>query len=256
VKSNRTGWCIGVIKRKLEGSSLRFEELAWKEISLYLRYNLQQEQVTKCIFKEYLPIRRYNRRPPIFTRSGSKDNLKIRYQPWVFPPHPPDEATTRKMFCEAVGVMIKRTMELHDFQLDGTIYRQSKGGAIGMDLTGVVSDIYTCEWDQGVLEGMERAGMNTVMYKRYKDDVNVILEVEKESETVTDGEVMDRVKLIANGVDENLKVTTDCGDNYENKRVPVLDLEVWIGRNERNETPVLYSHCRETDLLYIFISDF
>jgi len=139
-------------------------------------------------------------------------------------------------------VMIKRTMELHDFQLDGTIYRQSKGGAIGMDLTGVVSDIYMCKWDQGILEGMERAGMNTVMYKRYKDDVNVILEEEKESETVTDGEVMDRVKLIANGVDENLKVTTDCGDNYESKRVPVLDLEVWIGRNERNETKVLYSH--------------
>ena len=44
-------------------------------------------------------------------------------------------------------LMIVKTMSLHDFQLDGQLYRQSRGGSIGLDLTGVVSDVYMCEWD-------------------------------------------------------------------------------------------------------------
>ena len=38
--------------------------------------------------------------------------------------------------------MIEKTMEMHDYEFDGKIYRQLKGGAIGMDLTGVMADIY------------------------------------------------------------------------------------------------------------------
>ena len=47
----------------------------------------------------------------------------------------------RKMFYDAIGKMIEKTMELHDYKFDNKIYRQMKGGAIGMDLTGVIADI-------------------------------------------------------------------------------------------------------------------
>ena len=124
-------------------------------------------------FKKYLPTRRFHWRPPRFTRSGSMDNEKIRHQPWLFPPQPPEEDMVRRMFCKAIAVMIKRTMELHNFQIDGTIYRQKEGGAIGMDLTGVVSDIYMCEWDRKVCSGLEQDGIKVVMYKRYKDEFDI-----------------------------------------------------------------------------------
>ena len=51
----------------------------------------------------------------------------------------------RVMFCIAIEMMVKRTMSLHDFEFDGSIYKQMKGGSIGLDLTGVVSDIYMCD---------------------------------------------------------------------------------------------------------------
>ena len=40
--------------------------------------------------------------------------------------------------------MIEKTKEMHDYMFDRKIYGQIKGGAIGMDLTGVIADIYMC----------------------------------------------------------------------------------------------------------------
>ena len=53
---------------------------------------------------------------------------------------------------------------------------------------------------------------------------------------------MAKVKEIADRVDESLKVTTDCKENYDSKKVPVLDLNVWIGRGVSGEVKVLHSH--------------
>ena len=230
--------CVGVIKEKLFGCDMDFENLRWKEIALYLKYNDE----TNIEFQQYLPRRRFNRRPPKFTRSGSMNNQKIRHSPWIFPTQTPDERTTKKMFCEAVGIMIEKTMHLHDFQIDGVIYRQREGGAIGMDLTGVVSDIYMCEWDKDVQTKLRGEQMEPLLYKRYKDDVNMVLETHGENQSLTCKETMLEVKRIADTVDNNLKVTTDCTEDHDNKKVPILDLNVWIGKNENGTAKVLYDH--------------
>ena len=67
------------------------------------------------------------------------------------------------MFCKAIEVMIVQTMSHHDFQFDGEIRRQSSGGSIGLDLTGVLSDIYMCTWDKQLLELMRAEEMLVVV---------------------------------------------------------------------------------------------
>ena len=235
--------CVEVIKKKLISCTMDFENLEWKEIMLYLRYNLKEEEVVRNGYQDFLPRRKYHRRPPLFIRSGSNNNMKIRYQPWIFPPKP-EEWMIREMFCEAIATMIRRTMELHDFQIDGEMYRQREGGSIGMDLTGLVSDIYMCEWDKEVISGMNTEQIKSQLYKRYKDDVNMILEINDESEVVADiGKLtMERVKKIADSVDDNLKVTTDCTENHVDGKLPILDLKVWIGKNEEGVCKILYTH--------------
>ena len=56
--------------------------------------------------------------------------------------------------------MIAKTMRLHDFKFNGKIYRQKKGGAIGIDLTGVIADVYMCEWDKVFMGKLGRRDMN------------------------------------------------------------------------------------------------
>ena len=90
--------CVRVIVGKLDRSELRFENLKWKEIALYLRYNMKVEDIAGSQFEQFLPTRRFNRRAPLFTRSGSRNEERIRYSPWRFPNIKPDERMTRTMF--------------------------------------------------------------------------------------------------------------------------------------------------------------
>ena len=70
----------------------------------------------------------------------------------------PESMTVREMFCDALGCMIVKAMKLHDFKFDGQIYRQKEGGAIGMDLRGVIADVYMCEWDKEFKNKMSDRG--------------------------------------------------------------------------------------------------
>ena len=107
--------CVSVVKKRLIDSGLQFKNLQWKEIALYLRYNMTEDEIEESGFAEYLPRRRYHRRPPLFVRSGSVNNTKIRHQPWIHTQMGPDDGVMREMFCEAIRIMIKRTMHLHDY---------------------------------------------------------------------------------------------------------------------------------------------
>ena len=199
------------------------------------------------------PKRRYDRRPPIFVSSGSNLDKKKRYEPWVFSRRPPDDVTTRNMFCMAVEVMVKRTMSLHDFRHDDKIFRQCEGGAIGMDLTGVVSDIFMCYWDKRLLGSMTEEGLQAVVYKRFKDDVNVIIEEDVEgpgrmrevgSKEQREQRVMDEMKRLAEEIDESIKVEVDVGSNHRERdgRLPILDVEVWVGDSVTGGMKILHSH--------------
>ena len=134
--------CAKVVRNELYASKLIFRNLQWKEISLYLVYNMARNELNEYGLEEHCPKRRRDRRPPTFEASGSCRDRKKRHDPWIFPRNKPHNDIVRKMFCMAIEVMVVRTMALHEFQFDGKMYRQKSGGAIGLDLTGVVADIY------------------------------------------------------------------------------------------------------------------
>ena len=98
------------------------------------------------------------------------------------------------MFFVVVSMMIVKTMSVHDFQLGGKLCRQSGGGSNGLDLTGVVSDLYMLEWDRQLMRLMEADNMATVVYKRYKDDVDFVFHWDAEV-PIGKGKSRDRVAL-------------------------------------------------------------
>jgi hypothetical protein len=167
----------------------------------------------------------------------------------VFPEGVPDEEVVRRMFCIAVGVMVKRTMELHDFVIDGKIFRQKRGGSIGLDLTGVVADIFMCGWDKMLLEKMAEVDIMAVVYKRYKDDVNFVLEAGGAEEVTETGvernrRVMDVIEGLANSIHKSIQVEVDSGYNHPERgeRLPILDVESWIGKGEDGRVRIMHSH--------------
>ena len=51
-----------------------------------------------------------------------------------------------------------------------------------------------------------------------------------------------KVSEIANTIDACIQSTYDYGSKYEDGRVPMLDLKLWIGENESGEYKVLHTH--------------
>lgn len=239
--------CARVIRDKLYESNLGFADLQWKEIALYIRYHMTNVEIANNGLEEFCPKRKYRRRPPIFVTSGSDPDTAKRHEPWVFPNQDPDQYVLRRMFCVAIEVMVIRTMSLHDFKFDNKIYRQGSGGAIGLDLTGVVSDIYMCYWDSELLRLMEENAFLPILYKRYKDDVNFIIEMDPDRVNNNDRDGTNRsavaeIKTLGESIDKNIKVTTDLPCNHDDRRLPLLDIKVWIGESRTGEIKVMHTH--------------
>ena len=93
-------------------------------------------------------------------------------------------------------------MRMHDFQFDSTIYRQETGGSIGLDLTGVISDVYMCYWDRELIRRCREQLILFLLYKRYKDDINVAGDVSQAVDVIQkdDREVMIKLKEIADNI--------------------------------------------------------
>jgi hypothetical protein len=167
--------------------------------------------------------------------------------PWMFNKIIPNDEEKKRMFAIAVEIMIKRTMNLHDYKFENNIYRQKQGGSIGLDLTGVVADIYMCHWDIQLIEKMRVRDINVKLYKRYKDDIDLIMENKteynrqfnrKEFEETT----INEVKILADSIHPSIKVTVDISSNYDDNRLPILDLKVWIGEISSGQYKVITSH--------------
>ena len=53
---------------------------------------------------------------------------------------------------------------------------------------------------------------------------------------------MDTIKVISESIHSPIKVDVDYGQKYGNGRLPMLDIEVWIGEDCEGETKILHSH--------------
>ena len=96
-----------------------------------------------------------------------------------------------------------------------------------------------CEWDIEVMKKMTEIGLKILLYMRYKDDVNVILDMENLMGRDLNGGNLDKlamseVKPLADSVDESLNVSTDCGSNHRDGKTPILDVKVWIEEVQPN----------------------
>ena len=189
----------------------------------------------------------------MFVNSGSEAKKKKRFEPWVFPRKSPGKVNVRNMFCIVIELMILRTIELHDYQFKDQIFRQRKGGAIGLDLTGEVAEVYNPWWDEQLLAKMRDNGLVAVVYKRINDINFIVDNTEHTGEQflidTSEGDTVDKVKRLTEDIAEFIKVTADARTKHEDKKLPILDIRVWIGPDQEGKQKVLYEHYMKDRLM-------
>ena len=198
----------------------------------------------------YCPTRKSNRgRPPNITGSVLEEKKEKRFMSWKPASEQPDEVTTRRMLTEALRVVLTFIMKNHVYKFDGTVRKQAKGRAIDLELIGVLARIFMVWWDREFKARVERLGIPLYMYKRYVDDVNVIvgavepgakiagemLTVDEESKAQDshrnkDEMCMELLKEVGNSIHKSIQIEVDYPSRHEDNLMPILDLKVWIDR--------------------------
>ena len=103
-----------------------------------------------------------------------------RYGPWTPPREKPDEQKVRQMFTEAMKIALLFIMENHVYTFDNEMKLQSKGGPIGLKLTGILAQVFMVWWDGEFKRKMENVGLRLWLYKRYVDGIDSIMSVPKQ----------------------------------------------------------------------------
>ena len=157
--------CGEIIGRELYKSRIHIKNINWKEVMLYLRYVLNDEQLKDKRLWAYVPVRKNSRgRPPTFTSSGSDLNEVGRFKPWTFKKKIPNEYIKKLMFCQAIGILVVETITNHGYQYNSKIFKQEEGGAIGLELVGVVASIYIFKQEEGGAIGLDLVGVVASIY--------------------------------------------------------------------------------------------
>ena len=184
---------------------------------------------------------------PKITSSGIQVKKEDRFRLWESRRENPDKDAMRIMIKEAFKIALELLLQKHCYSFNGEIKKQEKGGPIGLDITGVVAKIFMCWWDEKLLEGIRKAKLNVFLYKRYVHDINAFVEVVKPGMRWIGGELIynqvileeDRqieddirtfnvIKQIGDGIHTSIKLEVDIPSNHDDRKIPILDLKVWI----------------------------
>ena len=219
--------CAKIVSEMFVESDVKVEGVDSEEIGLYLALNLNEEELKDKNISQFCPKRK-NRHgaPPTITGCALNKDREKRMKPWTSRQEIPNEKETRKLLGEALKVVILFIMKNHIYQFDGKIYKQEKGGPIGLELTGDLAQIFMIWFDRELLKGLQNENINVRLYKRYVDDIDMA--IKKQNVEETDEEIMNKVKSIGNKIHPTIELEVDYPSKHEDKKVPILDLKVWV----------------------------
>ena len=243
-------------------SNVNIKHINYKEIALYIALNSTEEEISNKRIDGICPKRRYTRGPrPNITGCGTREDEKERYEPWVFPEESNiNEDEKRKLIVEAIRIVLDVILKTHTYKFNGITKVQTSGGPIGMEITGVIAQIFMVWWDERLKQIAEDIGLEIILYERYVDDINVIMkrtekgqryegeeliqneETKRDDEGIMEDErTMKVFKTIGESIHTSIKLEIDYTSKHEDNKVTILDLKLWIAETE-DGTKILYEH--------------
>ena len=238
-------------------SNLTVPSLDVKELGLYLALNRKPAELEAKDILQFCPRRkttdgRVRGRPPVITGCATSEQEEKRVKPWDeaqnTDPGPEDQ---KRMLAEAIAIVVEVVMTNHVYIFNGIPRKQSKGGPIGLALTGDVAQVFMCWWDRELIRKAEEESMEMLLYKRFVDDINTITrkitpEIVGENPIVPDQDRMKQIQEMADGIHTSIKTTVDCPSRHDDNKLTILDLKAWLetqaqdGTQAGNRTFVLH----------------
>ena len=143
-------------------------------------------------------------------------------------------------------------MKNHVYTFNNEIKKQIKGGPIGLKLAGVLAQIFMIWWDQEFARKLKDVGIEQRMNQRYVDDINIAAKatvpglryvegkiimdttkVVEDEKRAPDERTMELIRQVGDDIHPLIKLEVDYLLKHPDKKLPILDLKVWVEQRER-----------------------
>ena len=253
--------------RGLQASgALTFENVDFHEVGKYLVIMCTKEELTELGIESAVPKRTTNRGPrptvaylesDIATRKVGGKFVKV--DKWVSAENEPSVHQKHIMISKMMSVAVHVAMSNHTYRFDGNVRLQEDGGPIGDELAQAVARMVMNWWDKEFLKLCDTLGLIILLYFRYVDDTNkaiippppdtrfidgrlvVVPTCVEEDELLPKDKVVGKLlRDIANSISPMLQFEEDVASNYQDGRLPILDLKVWL-EHDSNSSMIRHS---------------
>ena len=241
------------LKQEIEHSRLEIE-VDTAEVALYIASTTTPEEIEREGLTHVVHKRRHKNGPrPGLTSKAIMGGPATRQQDnaWIPPSRDPSREEKMRMVGCAVKHATKLVMQNHFYSFDNQIRRQNKGGAIGNKLTERLGKILMKRHSRQYLKLLQEVGLKNELFETYVDDTTDVMVavdpgvrfdgeklvkreelVENDANVPEDVRTMDVLKDIANTIYDCVQFTTDCPSNNQSKKVPCLDLQVYVKEDQ------------------------
>ena len=232
-----------------------FYARAIEELALYCAIVLSKEEIAELGLTDvcHTRARAGGQRPGITTLeiSGRTEKNKDKSL-FVKPKREPDQCEVRMMFAEALRILIETAMSNHIYTWDKNIKKQSKGGAIGSDLTGELGVFIMLVWSSVFSDKVKKATESIPdwelhMQQIYVDDCDMITdplppgsrlidqriviveeEVDKDCDIPADKRTAEILTAIGNSIFNFIRLTCDYPSAHPSGLMPILDIQTRV----------------------------
>ena len=134
----------------------------YTEVGKYLAVTMTKEKIIQEGLKHVIPTRKKEtgRRITVSYLCCRENEDK-----WN-KPRVPGIRQKKKMLALAVAEGVRVCMSNHVYCIGDKLYRQARGGPIGLELTGAVSRAFMARWDRMYQEKVANAGIEMTTYER------------------------------------------------------------------------------------------
>ena len=149
--------CGRIVEEEVMRSSIKWEDLDYLEGARLIALNRSAEYCRVHQLHRVLPVRRGKTgvRPGV-TGKGPMGEERGDQEQWRFPKVKLTEVEKRMIVGEVMKIITELMFENHLYTFGGRVFRQRRGGAIGLRGTCAIAWLVMCQWDRLWLEMMEK----------------------------------------------------------------------------------------------------
>ena len=115
------------------------------------------EEIEREGLRKVIPLRVKATKRPLTMNCLSNNAAKPDHEKWQGT-ETPNKEQKKRILAMAIAMGAKIAMTNHTYSVGDQFYRQTSGGPIGLELTGVLARIFMMNWDQRYLQKVKENG--------------------------------------------------------------------------------------------------